>query len=187
MEINNDQTLYNQNIYNIGDKKNAEDHMNHMNNMNTEEKNIEEKEKKEIENDDMDVDENDDMKVDENVKNETDNNNLNENDNTDHEDNVKNNYYNYSSDDEVSDNENKYTYVLTVDNIPIFCSNSFALLEKKSEDFIKKISIKYMDSSNVYVSNNDVGDYTVSILSKNSIWKIEETIANIKISKVGFV
>ena len=52
---------------------------------------------------------------------------------------------------------------------------------------IKETVAKYMESNNVYVSNNGVGDYTVSILYKNSIWPVEKCIGRFLINKVKYV
>ena len=52
---------------------------------------------------------------------------------------------------------------------------------------IKETVAKYMESNNVYVSNNGAGDYTVSILYKNSIWPVEKCIGRFLINKVKYV
>jgi hypothetical protein len=84
------------------------------------------------------------------------------------------------------DNDND-SYVLSFDGIPICCSSHFDALQKKSDELIKETVAKYMDSNNVYVSNNGKGDYSISVLQKNSIWPVEKCVGRFIISKVKYV
>ena len=90
---------------------------------------------------------------------------------------------NYDDDDEDVQN----IYVLSVDNISICCSQSFETLQEKMDILIKEIVSKYMESNNVYVSNNGDSDYTVSIIYKNSIWPVEKCVGRFVINKVKCV
>jgi hypothetical protein len=43
-----------------------------------------------------------------------------------------------------------------------------------------------MDANNVYVSNNGVGDHTVSLMYKNSLWPVEKCVGRFVIKKVDY-
>ena len=105
------------------------------------------------------------------------NNELQDSDNKDESDESDNN-------DEDSDEENKLDYVLCLDDIPLCSSNSFKNLQQHSDNLIKDMVAKYMDTNNVYVSNNGVGDYSVSVRYKNSIWPVEKCVGRFVIQKI---
>lgn len=79
------------------------------------------------------------------------------------------------------------SYVLMIDSMPICCSNSFKTLQDHCDDLIKQTVAKYMNNNNVYVSNNGLGDYSVTVSYKNSIWPIEQCVGRFTINKVKYV
>lgn len=78
----------------------------------------------------------------------------------------------------------KETYILTVNNEAICCSNYFESLQKYSDNLIKETVSKYMDNNNVYVSNNGDGVQTVTVSYKNSIWPLERCVGKFVIKKI---
>jgi hypothetical protein len=46
------------------------------------------------------------------------------------------------------------------------------------------MAINYVENNNIYVTNNEYGQYKLSVKDKNSIWPIERSLGNFVINKV---